>query len=65
VLIGSLIKTNRGYFFMGVALGKAVVDNITVIAVSPQSPLGQQLMGLKENEVAVINTTEYVIESIE
>jgi hypothetical protein len=42
ILNGSLIKTNRGYFFMSVALGKAVVNDITVIAVSPQSPLGKK-----------------------
>lgn len=62
---GSLIKTNRGYLFMSVALGKAVIDNITVRALSPQSPLGKELMGLKPGSVAVVNNIEYVIESIE
>jgi transcription elongation GreA/GreB family factor len=65
VLNGSLIKTNRGYLFVSVALGKALVDDITVIALSPQSPLGQKLMGLKTGESAVMNLTEYIIESIE
>ena len=64
ILNGSLIKTNRGYLFMSVALGKAVVDDITVIALSPQSPLGQKLMGLKTGESALMNLTEYVIEFI-
>ena len=65
IVNGSLIKTNRGFLFMSIALGKAVLENITVMALSPQSPLGQKLMGLKTGEVAVINNTEYVIESIE
>ena len=65
ILSGSLIKTNRGYLFMSTALGKAVIENINVIALSPQSPLGEKLMGLKVNEVAAINNIEYVIESIE
>src|SRR5436190_9865308 len=30
IVNGALIKTNRGYFFMSTALGKAVVDNIHV-----------------------------------
>jgi hypothetical protein len=64
VLNGSLIKTNRGYLFMSTALGKAVVDNITVIALSPQSPLGKKLMGLKINETCSMNNIEYKIESI-
>jgi len=62
---GSLIKTNKGYLFMSIALGKAMIENITVIALSPQSPLGQKLMGLKPGEVAAINNIEYFIESIE
>jgi transcription elongation GreA/GreB family factor len=65
VLNGSLIKTNRGYLFMSIALGRAVVDDITVIALSPISPLGQKLMGLKVGETTVMNATEYVIECIE
>ena len=65
VLNGSLIKTNRGYLFMSVALGRAVVDDAAVIALSPQSPLGKKLMGLKVGERAEINNTGYLIENIE
>ena len=65
VLNGSLIKTNRGYLFMSVALGKSVVDGVAVIALSPQSPLGKKLMGLKVGETAEINNTGYLIENIE
>jgi transcription elongation GreA/GreB family factor len=65
VLNGSLIKTNRGYLFMSIALGKANLDNTSVIALSPQSPLGQKLMGLKMGDSAFINNTNYHIESIE
>ena len=65
VLNGSLVKTNRGYLFVSIALGKTVIENITVIALSPQSPLGQKLMGLKVGDVAVINAMYYTIEDIE
>ncbi|HMI79689.1 MAG TPA: hypothetical protein VK484_12900 [Ferruginibacter sp.] len=65
IVNGSLIKTNRGYLFMSIALGKAVIENISVIALSPQSPLGQKLMGLKVGESAGINNIEYLIENIE
>ena len=64
VVNGSLIKTNKGYLFMSTALGKAVVDNTAVIALSPQSPLGKKLMGLKTNEACSMNHIEYKIESI-
>ena len=65
ILNGSLIKTDRGYLFMSVAMGKALVDNITIIALSPQSPLGQKLMGLKAGDTVSINNTAYLIEQIE
>ncbi len=65
IVNGSLIKTNRGYLFMSIALGKAVISDNAVIALSPQSPLGQKLMGLKKGDVALINNMEYHIEEIE
>jgi len=65
IVNGSLIKTNKGYLFMSTALGKASIDNMAVIALSPQSPLGQKLMGLKTGDTALINGMEYHIESIE
>lgn len=65
IMNGSLIKTDKGYFFMSVALGKAVVDDVSVIALSPQSPLGQKLIGLQTNNTATINNTTYLINGIE
>jgi hypothetical protein len=61
---GNLLKTNRGYLFLSIALGKIIVDGITIMAISPQSPLGQKLSGLKINDTAEINGTAYVIEDI-
>jgi len=64
IMTGSLVKTNRGYFFMSIALGKSLVDGIEVIAVSPQSPLGAKMMGLKPGENIAMNETPYIIEDI-
>ena len=64
IINGSLIKTNKGFFFLSVALGKTIVDDITVIALSPHSPLGQKLIGLKVNDTTEINGTRYVIENV-
>ena len=65
VVNGSLVKTNRGYLFISIAMGKTSIDGAQVIALSPQSPLGQKLMGLKPGESAAINNIVYAIESIE
>ncbi|MBK7558548.1 MAG: hypothetical protein IPI54_09805 [Chitinophagaceae bacterium] len=65
IVHGSLVKTNWGYLFISIAAGKITIDHSTVIALSPQSPLGQKLMGLKAGEKAAINNTVYIIEHIE
>ena len=64
IIRGSLVKTNKGYLFISVALGKIIVDGITIIALSPQSPLGKQLMGLQINNSTSINNIPYIIEEI-
>ena len=64
IVNGSLIKTNKGYLFLSAALGKAIVEGIPVMALSPQSPLGIKLMGLKEGDTAAINDNSYLIENI-
>lgn len=65
IVRGSLVKTNKGYLFVSTALGKASIEGIAVTALSPLSPLGTRLMGLTVADVAEINETLYVIESIE
>ena len=65
IVNGSLVKTNRGYLFISTALGKAMIDNIHVIALAAKSPLGEKLMGSKVDDVVSINNIEYRIEGIE
>ncbi|MFT3703479.1 MAG: hypothetical protein QM802_13975 [Agriterribacter sp.] len=61
---GSVIKTNNGYLFLSVPLGKIKVDDTTVIALSPQSPLGKNLAGLKPNSITEMNGVRYLIETV-
>jgi transcription elongation GreA/GreB family factor len=65
IVAGSLVKTDKGYLFISVALGKATIEGTPVIALSPQSPLGQKLVGLSAGDIPEINNNKYVIESIE
>lgn len=64
IIKGSLIETDKGYFFLSVALGKSMIDNIPVIAISQQSPLGAKLVGLKAKDAAEINGIIYTVETI-
>ncbi len=65
IVNGSLIKTNRGYLFLSIALGKATVEGIAVTALSSQSPLGAKLLGLTVADTAEVNNNRFIIESIE
>jgi transcription elongation GreA/GreB family factor len=65
IAIGSLIQTNGMLLFMSTALPKIIVDEKTIIAVSPQSPLGNKLLGNEVGFEFEINGTKYFIEKIE
>ena len=65
IIVGSLVKANGIYLYLSVALPKISVEGINIIALSPQSPLGNKLMGNAIGFSFEINGTKYVIESIE
>jgi transcription elongation GreA/GreB family factor len=64
VHLGSLVFTDKGVFLVSLALGKIQVDGISIMALSPQSPLGEQLVGLQTGGKVVIRSTVFTIESV-
>ena len=64
IALGSVIQTNGMLLFMSTALPKISVDDKTIIAVSPQSPLGSKLLGNEIGFEFEISTTKYLIEMI-
>jgi hypothetical protein len=64
IVLGSLVKANGIYLYLSLALPKINVDGVNIIALSPQSPLGNKLMGNKVGFTFEINTTKYLIEEI-
>lgn len=61
---GTLIQSDKGFLFLSIGLGKIVVADKTVFAISPQSPLGIKLLGKKENDVVEMNGVKYTIEKL-
>lgn len=61
VALGSLIETDRGWFYLSVALGKVEVKGVAVLSVSPGSPLGSQWLGMRKDESMSFNDTDYTI----
>lgn len=61
VVLGSLVITNHLTVFVCTALPKITVDNQTVFAISPQSPLGMQLMHKTLKAEFLVNQVNYKI----
>jgi len=64
VCVGSLVNTSLGNFFVSIAIGKMEVNSVVVFAISPQSPLGTKLFGLKVGDNANLNSKLFLINSI-
>lgn len=64
VVLGSLVKANNMYLFVSAALPKITIDGTSIIALSPQSPLGTKLMGMEVGGIFEISGTKYTIEEI-
>ncbi|MFY8181526.1 MAG: hypothetical protein ACOVLG_07095 [Flavobacterium sp.] len=64
IALGSLVQANGMFLFISAALPKITIEDKTIIAVSPQSPLGSKLMGNEVGFEFEINTTRYKIQSI-
>ena len=65
IALGSLVQANSMQLFISVALPKITVEDKTIIAVSPQSPLGSKLIGNEVGFEFEINGTKYTIQSIQ
>jgi hypothetical protein len=64
IVPGSLILTTQGYFFLSIALGKIEVEGTTIYVLSPASPLGAKLSGLKKGDAVKVNNAKYEIEEL-
>ena len=62
IFSGTVIETNNGIFFMATPIGKINVDGTIIYVISPQSPIGKLMMGLKTRDTFMINGTSYRIE---
>ena len=61
ITLGSYVKVNAMQLFISAALPKISVEGVTILSVSPQSPLGSQLIGKKEHDVVVVNENSFTI----
>ena len=64
VALGSLVQANGMLLFISTALPKLIIDDKTIFALSPQSPLGSKLMGEEVGVEFEMNGKPYTIESV-
>lgn len=64
ITLGSYVKVNAMQLFISAALPKITIDEITILSVSPESPLGSQLLGKKQHVTVVVNGTTFTIHEV-
>ena len=64
VTLGSLVQANGMLLFISTALPKLTIDDKTIFALSPQSPLGSKLMGKEVGVEFDMNGILYKIEMV-
>ena len=62
--LGSLVKTNRGWLYIAVPLGKIMIQEQELMAISLASPIGQALKEKKVGESTKIQWIEWEIHQI-
>lgn len=61
VVMGSFVNTGQLNLYISVSLGQLKMDDTHFIAISPATPLAQEIMGLGKGEKVVLNKIEYRI----
>lgn len=59
--LGSLLKTNKGLFYISISLGQIRVSGEMIFCISPVSPLGQVMIGATPSTSVVFNKMQYEI----
>jgi hypothetical protein len=62
---GSLVVTSHGKFFIAVSAGKITLESENYFAVSPSSPIVQNLLGLKSGDQFRFNGKDFLVHSVE
>lgn len=61
VMLGSLVETNKGIYFISISAGKIEIDKRGYFAVSISSPFAQAIKGLKKGDKGKLYGSEIEI----
>ena len=65
VSLGSVVRVNQLLLFIATALPKIVVEQETIFAISPQSPLGTKIYGKTAGHCFEMDGKSYTIHTVE
>ncbi len=65
IQFGSMVETDKGYYFFSAGFGEVEVDEVKVIVLGCASPLGQQFLAKKVGDMVTFRQTEYQILKVE
>ena len=55
ITIGSLVETNKGWYYFSISLGQLICQNNAFFALSLEAPLGQIMRGKVAGEQVTFN----------
>ena len=61
---GSLVMSRGIRFYLAISMGKVTLNGLDFLIVAPNSPIGQTLLNLKENDQFTFNKEEHTIKEI-
>jgi hypothetical protein len=61
---GSVVITNNGNFYLAISAGTLLVDGEPYFAISPASPIGLKMKGLKAGDGFSLNGKDYTVEKL-
>lgn len=62
--VGSLVFTSSAHYFISVSLGALVAEHTTIYAISPETPIGQVLMGKRVGDQLSYNGNVFEIKKV-
>lgn len=62
--LGSLIQTEKGFFYIAVSLGEIAFEKMKIFIISPESPLAKVLIGKKKGDEISLNNTKQTIQNL-
>lgn len=61
---GTAVETNQGNFYIAISAGQLKINGTTYFAISPATPIGSKLIGLKAGDSFSFNGKNYTVSKV-